>query len=66
MLRLARLVRVPSWRHALGEFALIVVGVLVALWVNDLNQPRVDHTVARIWTAGQRGRGRGRSRHARS
>ncbi len=42
MLRVSRLLRASGWRRALGEFALIVVGVLVALWVNDWNQARLD------------------------
>ena len=42
MLRITRLVNAPSGRRALAEFALIVVGVLVALWVSDLNQARLD------------------------
>jgi hypothetical protein len=41
---LARVLSAHTWRRALGEFALIVAGVLVALWVNDLNQARIDRT----------------------
>ncbi len=42
MSRVGRLVSAPGWKRALGEFALIVVGVLVALWVNDWNQARQE------------------------
>ena len=29
-----------NWRHLLGEFVVIVVGVLVALWVDQLREAR--------------------------
>jgi len=32
----------PDWRRLLGEFVIIVVGVLVALWVDQLREARVN------------------------
>jgi hypothetical protein len=31
-----------NWRHLIGEFVVIVVGVLVALWVDQLREARVN------------------------
>lgn len=43
MMRVLPLLRAGSWRDAVRELLLIVAGVLVALWVNDWNQARLDH-----------------------
>jgi len=31
-----------NWRTLLGEFVVIVVGVLVALWVDEVKEARAD------------------------
>ncbi len=42
MMRLPALVKPFNWKYALGEFVLIVAGILIALWLNDWNQDRRD------------------------
>ena len=32
-----------NWRYALGEFFIVVLGVLVALWIENWNSDRKDH-----------------------
>ncbi len=34
-----------NWRYALGEFAIVVLGVLSALWVENWNSDRQDRTL---------------------
>jgi hypothetical protein len=34
-----------NWRHALGELAIVVIGILIALAVNDWAQARRDHAL---------------------
>jgi len=41
-LRIHRLVRSISWKYALGEVSLIVIGILIALFINDWATERAD------------------------
>jgi len=41
-LRIHRLVRSISWKYALGEVSLIVIGILIALFINDWAIERED------------------------
>ena len=36
-----------NWRYAIGEFAIVVLGVLAALWVENLNSERKDRVLER-------------------
>jgi hypothetical protein len=40
--RLRKFVEPINWKHALGEFVLIVTGILIALWLNDWNEDKRD------------------------
>ena len=35
--------------HALGEITLIVIGILVAVWINNMNEARKDRKLAAIY-----------------
>lgn len=37
-----------NWRFLLGEFVVIVLGVLIALWVDQLREARVNAELARV------------------
>lgn len=36
-----------NWRYAIGELILIVLGILIALWINDLVKERADRQLER-------------------
>ena len=41
-MRLRRLLRAVSWKYALGEIAIVTVGVLLALALNNWNESRLE------------------------
>ncbi len=41
-LRLFESIRQANWRYVIGELLLIVLGILIALWISDLNENRKE------------------------
>ncbi len=40
-----------NWRYGLGEFFIVVLGVLVALWIENWNSDRKDHILEREYVS---------------
>jgi hypothetical protein len=41
-MRPSKIVRAVNWQHAIGELVLIVVGILIALYISDWNDQRLQ------------------------